>query len=191
MTGQTSVLHLTDGWLELESDPGLFTLLLEDMGVPGVQVEEIYDLGSSLDEQALGFIFLFKWIEERRSRRKNIEEEANYVKDDKEVADIFFAHQIVPNSCATHALVSILLNCPSYLPLGPSLTKLQSHVGGMDPENKGLAIGNCPELAQAHNSHAVPLARRRQERNPTPTAGSRYAGKKIVKAYFYLYEEAI
>lgn len=35
----------------------------------------------------------------------------------------------------------------------------------MDPETKGLAIGNCPDLAQAHNSHAVPRARRRQERN--------------------------
>jgi hypothetical protein len=92
--GQTSVLHLTDGWLELESDPGLFSLLLEDMGVPGVQVEEIYDLGSSLDSAAVGFIFLFKWIEERRSRRKNIEDEANYVKDDQRINDIFFAHQV-------------------------------------------------------------------------------------------------
>jgi hypothetical protein len=31
-------------WLELESDPGLFTLLLNDFGVENVQVEEIYDL---------------------------------------------------------------------------------------------------------------------------------------------------
>ena len=27
--------NLSDGWLELDSDPGLFTLLLEDMGVMG------------------------------------------------------------------------------------------------------------------------------------------------------------
>ena len=32
------IYNLADGWLELESDPGLFTLLLEDMGVPDVQV---------------------------------------------------------------------------------------------------------------------------------------------------------
>lgn len=27
------IKELTEGWLELESDPGLFTLLLEDFGV--------------------------------------------------------------------------------------------------------------------------------------------------------------
>ena len=36
-----SLSYLTEGWLELESDPGLFTLLLNDgMGVPHVQVRE-------------------------------------------------------------------------------------------------------------------------------------------------------
>ena len=44
-------------------------------------------------------------------------------------------------------------------PLGDTLSKLKVHVVGMDPENKGHAIGNCPELARAHNSHAVPAAR--------------------------------
>ena len=42
MTGEKKDLYnLADGWLELESDPGLFTLLMEDMGVQGVQVHNI------------------------------------------------------------------------------------------------------------------------------------------------------
>ena len=67
--------------------------------------------------------------------------------------------QIVPNSCATHALVSILLNCPQDTKLGPTLERLRAHVTNMDPDSKGLAIGNCPELASAHNAHAVPQRR--------------------------------
>ncbi len=193
--------HLTEGWLELESDPGLFSLLLEDMGVQGAQVEEVYDLGGDRlvsgpgDHRVLGFIFLFKWIEERRARRKAWnDEDALFVKDADKVNSIFFAHQIVPNSCATHALVSVLLNCPDALPggtaeedaagvrLGPTLQALKDHVDHMDPENKGLAIGNCPQLARAHNSHAAPLARRmRRERGSSsgaglPAPGSRYTG---------------
>lgn len=103
--------RLTEGWLELESDPGLFTLLLEDFGVKGVQVDEIYDLQKPLDTPVYGFIFLFRWIEERRSRRKVIDQSHMYMKNDNVVNNIFFAQQMVPNSCATHSLLSILLNC--------------------------------------------------------------------------------
>ncbi len=185
MFNGNDVYNLVDGWLELESDPGLFTLLLEDMGVPDVQVEEIYDLQAerltdSRGQDVLGFIFLFKWIEERRSRRKNIDEEHLYVKDPDVVNNIFFAQQMVPNSCATHALVSILLNC-SNQDIGPALSQLKSHVEGTDSETKGWAIGNCPPLAAAHNAHAVPRARRRQEKQnnaiPTVVTGSRYTGE--------------
>eukprot|EP00092_Neocalanus_flemingeri_P007945 GFUD01008572.1.p1 GENE.GFUD01008572.1~~GFUD01008572.1.p1 ORF type:complete len:830 (+),score=259.12 GFUD01008572.1:65-2554(+) len=181
MTSKKKDLYnLADGWLELESDPGLFTLLLEDMGVVGTQVEEIYDLqrDSLVDGgQCFGAIFLFRWIEERRSRRKIVDEQELYVRDESVVNNIFFAQQMIPNSCATHALVSILLNCPS-LELGSTLSTLRSHVQGMSPENKGLAIGNCPELAMAHNSHAVPRARRRVDRTSgAVAAGSRYTGE--------------
>lgn len=71
---------------------GLFTLLLEDFGVKGVQVEEIYDLQKSLEDPVYGFIFLFRWIEERRSRRK--EQDEVFVKDENTVNNMFFAHQV-------------------------------------------------------------------------------------------------
>jgi ubiquitin carboxyl-terminal hydrolase BAP1 len=104
MFNGNDVYNLADGWLELESDPGLFTLLVEGMGVPDVQVEEIYDLQAEQlagdSKGVLGFIFLFKWIEERRSRRKNIDEEHLYVKDPEVVNSIFFAQQMVPNRYA-------------------------------------------------------------------------------------------
>ena len=50
---------------------------------------------------------------------------------------------MVPNSCATHALVSILLNCPN-LNLGPSLNRLKQHTLGMNPEKEVSAeIKGC------------------------------------------------
>lgn len=73
---------------------GLFTLLLEDFGVKGVQVEEIYDLQKSLEGPVYGFIFLFRWIEERRSRRKIVEQDESFVKDEDIVNNIFFAQQV-------------------------------------------------------------------------------------------------
>lgn len=41
-----------------------------------------------------GFIFLFKWIEERRSRRKMQPLEEMFVEDENIVRDIFFAQQV-------------------------------------------------------------------------------------------------
>ncbi|KAF5295225.1 hypothetical protein FQR65_LT10509 [Abscondita terminalis] len=169
------IKELTEGWLELESDPGLFTLLLEDFGVKGVQVEEIYDLHKPLDSPVYGFIFLFRWIEERRSRRKIVEQTEIFVKEEDIVNNIFFAQQMVPNSCATHALISILLNCPN-IHLGETLSRLKMHTHGMSPENKGWAIGNTPELACAHNSHAIPQAKRRLDKSSGVTTG-RFTGE--------------
>ena len=172
--------HLTDSWLELESDPGLFTLLIEDFGCKGVQVEEIYDLQKPnlIDGTVYGFIFLFKWLEERRSRLRdrynptyslhknngsgssggsstNGEKPSQpvYIEDENLINSIFFATQIIPNSCATHALLSVLLNS-SNVELGPVLNRIKEHTTNMNPDNKGYAIGNTPELAIVHNAHA-------------------------------------
>lgn len=156
--------RLSDGWLELESDPGLFTLLLEDFGCKGIQVEEIYDLAKPFEGTVFGFIFLFKWVEERRGRWRMRSDQngsgsgsqsGDFIENESIVNEIFFAQQVVPNSCATHALLSVLLNCP-HIQLGSVLQRLQTDTRFMSPENKGFAIGNTPELARAHNSHAAP-----------------------------------
>ncbi|XP_077846307.1 ubiquitin carboxyl-terminal hydrolase BAP1 isoform X1 [Macaca mulatta] len=158
---------MNKGWLELESDPEsvlpyCFPFLIA--GVKGVQVEEIYDLQSKCQGPVYGFIFLFKWIEERRSRRKvsTLVDDTSVIDDDI-VNNMFFAHQLIPNSCATHALLSVLLNC-SNVDLGPTLSRMKDFTKGFSPESKGYAIGNAPELAKAHNSHARPEPRHLPEK---------------------------
>ena len=42
-----------------------------------------------------GLIFLFKWIEERRSRRKIQPLEEMFVEDEEIIRDIFFAQQVL------------------------------------------------------------------------------------------------
>ena len=75
---------------------GLFTLLVEDFGVEGVQVEEIYDLQKPFEGPIFGFIFLFRWIEERRARRKTSQDE-EIVLDEKIINSMFFAQQVTNN----------------------------------------------------------------------------------------------
>nr|XP_009920024.1 PREDICTED: ubiquitin carboxyl-terminal hydrolase BAP1-like isoform X3 [Haliaeetus albicilla] len=167
-TGRGLDFHTWEGrlfaWKVICLGRGLFTLLVEDFGVKGVQVEEIYDLQSKCQGPVYGFIFLFKWIEERRSRRKvsTLVDETSVIDDDI-VNNMFFAHQLIPNSCATHALLSVLLNCNN-VDLGPTLSRMKDFTKGFSPESKGYAIGNAPELAKAHNSHARPEPRHLPEK---------------------------
>lgn len=113
------------GWRELESDPGLFTLLVEDFGVKGVQVDEIYDLQEAVAGQVYGFIFLFKWRETGRNRRKmQTNSEEPFCSTEDVVNEMFFAHQVIPNSCATHALLSVIMNCQD-VELGEMLSELK------------------------------------------------------------------
>lgn len=87
----------------------------------------------------------------------------------------FIYSHLVPNSCATHALLSVLLNCAD-LHLGETLARLKTHTKAMSPENKGWAIGNTPELACAHNSHAMSQAKRRLDKSSGISTG-RFTGE--------------
>jgi len=160
-------------WIELESDPVLFTLLMYDFGVKDVEVEEVYDLSKPIEKDVFGFIFLFKWTEERKSRRKAItltEETVTY--DEAVENEIFFAEQIIPNSCASHALLSVLLNVPK-LSIGYTLEELRDSCVGFNAETKGYAIGNFWNLSIAHNNHGRPELRWQQDRSKNITGSTR------------------
>lgn len=137
-------------WCLIESDPGVFTELIREFGVEGVQVEELW----SLDEEHFkeldpvhGLIFLFKWVKD--------DEPAGSIVQDSRLEKIFFAKQVINNACATQAILSILLNSKhSDIQLGSTLTDFKEFCMSFDAQNKGLALSNASQIRTVHNSFA-------------------------------------
>ena len=136
-------------WCTIESDPGVFSELIKNIGVKGVQVDEIIDLDilEEGNESVYGLIFLFKYLQNSGYKPNVLTSWDN---------DLFFAKQEVQNACATQAILGILLNNSDKIDIGPTLKELKSFTDGMDPATKGLAISNSEQIRAEHNKFSHP-----------------------------------
>lgn len=130
-------------WCTIESDPGVFTELIKNIGVEGVQVDEILDIDDMSNEvNVYGVIFLFKYI-------SNSGYNPNVLKTYD--PDLYFAKQTVMNACATQAILGILFNNDKHINIGNTLKELKNFTIDMDPALKGTCFGECEKVKQEHN----------------------------------------
>uniref|UniRef100_A0A7S3PW56 Ubiquitin carboxyl-terminal hydrolase n=1 Tax=Chaetoceros debilis TaxID=122233 RepID=A0A7S3PW56_9STRA len=165
-------------WCTIESDPGVFTSLIESFGVKNAQLTELW----SIDDDSLksligsygkvhGLIFLFKWQSGSGGESSSSDQEDGTSRKplgpEETPEDLFFAKQVTTNACATQAMLSILLNSANNdnddtdanengddMVLGSMLSSLKEFTTSFPSDLKGEAIGASDEIRTAHNSFA-------------------------------------
>mmetsp|Transcript_40594 Transcript_40594/g.83036 ORF Transcript_40594/g.83036 Transcript_40594/m.83036 type:complete len:366 (-) Transcript_40594:416-1513(-) len=153
---------MTAGWSTIESDPGVFTQLSQDLGIRGTQVEEIVTMEDSEFASLApiyGFIFLFKWTQEMAKMHTG---SSTCVENH----NLYFAKQVINNACGTQALLNIMMNAEG-IQLGDELTNFKSFTADFPPDLKGEAMSNSDMIRVSHNSFARPEPFEMEERTAT------------------------
>src|SRR5690242_988689 len=130
----------TENWCTIESDPGVFTELIETMGGKDVEVDELFTLSDEAFDAiapAFGLLFLFKWTKETASAG-----EAKPLAHEETDPDLFYAKQTVQNACATQAILSVLLNSGDRTDIGDELKGFKEFTKEFTPEMKGDVLGS-------------------------------------------------
>jgi len=142
-------------WCTIESDPGVFTTMLKDFGVKGIQIEELWGLEKSAIEAIRAplkaIIFLFKYDPEVV---KKTHEKSQQSLD----TSIYFAKQIINNACATQALINTLLNfdksSDKHFELGDLLDNFKNFTVDFPSDTRGETLSNSDEIRAIHNSYS-------------------------------------
>ena len=170
---------MSSDWCTIESDPGVFTSLIESFGVKNVELTELWSLDDDsmrmltnplegVEASVHGLIFLFKWQSQSGNAAEGASAQGNKPLSEEDTpSDLFFARQMTHNACATQAILSVLFNAPNSiesdgdnlddkegrrLVLGDTLSNFHPFTAAFPPDLKGEAIGSSDEIRTAHNS---------------------------------------
>ncbi|KAI1414288.1 ubiquitinyl hydrolase [Hypoxylon sp. FL1857] len=147
---------MSGGWNTIESDAGVFTFLLNNLGVQNVQFEELL----TLEPEALaelypvyGVIFLFKYPTDTPYTSTDKPLDGSFDRDAAE--RLWFAAQTIQNACGTQALLSVLMNRDSSeVDIGTQLQDFKEFTLALPPEFRGEALSNSELIRGVHNSFA-------------------------------------
>ncbi|EOD48874.1 putative ubiquitin carboxyl-terminal hydrolase 2 protein [Neofusicoccum parvum UCRNP2] len=144
---------MSGGWNTIESDAGVFTYLLQNLGTKDVQFEELIALDSDFLRQlspVYGVIFLFKYPTDEKP--SDTPKDGTF--DHAAAEDIFFAAQTIQNACGTQALLSVLLNKDGEVDIGPQLREFKEFTTAFPSDLRGEALSNSDLIRETHNSFA-------------------------------------
>ncbi|KAJ4317555.1 hypothetical protein N0V84_007300 [Fusarium piperis] len=148
---------MSGGWNTSPYFPwlGVFTSLIENLGVKDVQFEELLSLDPSellTLQPVYGVIFLFKYPTDQPYATPEGPRDGSF--DHSASENIFFAAQTIQNACATQALLSVLLNKTDDVGIGEKLGEFREFTMVLPPEFRGEALSNSDLIREVHNSFA-------------------------------------
>ncbi|KAL8693434.1 MAG: hypothetical protein Q9218_001744 [Villophora microphyllina] len=144
---------MSAGWNTIESDAGVFTYLVDNLGVQDVQFEELVSLDAEYLRQrgpVYGVIFLFKYPTGEKAQETPLDGAYDYDASESQ----FFATQTIQNACGTQALLSVLLNKGESIEIGPRLQEFKDFTGAFPADLRGEALSNSELIRDVHNSFA-------------------------------------
>ncbi|KAM0551991.1 hypothetical protein ACHAPJ_008099 [Fusarium lateritium] len=133
-----------EGWIELESEPAFFNIILRDLGVLNVKAQEIFTIDQDslalLPQPVYGLIFLFQYL-------PGLDE----VSEEQDTSDVWFANQTTNNACATVAMLNIVMNADG-IDLGDKLQDFKDSTKDLNTALRGHQISKNSFIRTIHNS---------------------------------------
>ncbi|OCL05325.1 cysteine proteinase [Glonium stellatum] len=132
------------GFCEIESEPAYFNVMLNEFGVRGVKIRELYmlDMLGELPQPVYGLILLFRYREVDSEQQEESCPE-----------HVWFANQTANNACATVAMLNIVMNVPG-LELGENIQSFKEFTGRLSPLYRGEQLAHFEFVKHIHNSFA-------------------------------------